>query len=237
MHILCQCQLKEEPQSRITWRHDSVLFAIFRAILAVVNRFKDGQQSCKRSGAATTSSRVMPFVSETGTKYAVRAPMTTELLAKATDWNLQFDLTAPAYGQTKERPFPPEIVANPGKRPDGVIWSCSSRIVLWVELTSPWEPNMEERHFFKLDWYTQLKIACEGNGWKVYPLCVEIGCQGRCSRSFYHMCGVLGFTNKERDELKYDVERTALHCSHAILCARYQKQWLPKPLLDVSKWH
>merc|ERR1712167_469188 len=34
-HILCRCwiALKEEPQSRITWRHDSILLAIFRGVM------------------------------------------------------------------------------------------------------------------------------------------------------------------------------------------------------------
>ena len=47
---------------------------------------------------------------------------------------------------------------------------------------------------------------------------------------------MLGLTKEERKELKYEVEKTALHCSHAIVAARYQKEWIPKPLLDVSKW-
>ena len=34
-----------------------------------------------------------------------------------------------------------------------------------------------------------------------------------------------------------EVEKTALHSSHAIVAARYQKEWMPKPLLDVSKWN
>jgi hypothetical protein len=162
--------------------------------------------------------------------------VTTELLGKAKDWKIRFDLTAPEAGQEKNRPFPPEIIPEAGKRPDGVIWSMSSKIVIWVELTSPWEENMQVKHFFKLDHYTDLKIACEANGWRVYPLCVEIGCRGHVSQSFYHMCKVLGFSRRERKNLKYDVERTALHCSHAILCARYNKVWEPKPLLDVSTW-
>ena len=34
LHILCGCRhsLKEKPQSRITWRHDSVLYAIFISV-------------------------------------------------------------------------------------------------------------------------------------------------------------------------------------------------------------
>ena len=67
--------------------------------------------------------------------------------------------------------------------------------------------------------YTQPKIDCEANGWKVHSLCVEVGCRGHVSQLFDWMCKVLGLTKEERKELKYEVEKTALHCSHAIMAA------------------
>ena len=87
----------------------------------------------------------------------------TEVLANSVDWKLMFDINAPEFEQSKERPFPPEILACPGSRPDGVIWSCSAKTVIWIELTSPWEDNMTLRHHEKLSRYNQLKIDCEGN--------------------------------------------------------------------------
>ena len=84
--------------------------------------------------------------------------------------------------------------------------------------------------------YTQLKIDCDANGWKVHPLYVEVGCRGHVSQSFDWMCKVLGLTKEDRQELKCEMERTALHCSHTIVAAGYQKEWIPKPFLDVSKW-
>ena len=48
---------------------------------------------------------------------------------------------------------------------------------------------------------------------------------------------MLGFTKKESKDLKYVVEKTAQHCSHAIFVHRYQKDWGEKPLLDVTRWH
>ena len=33
-----------------------------------------------------------------------------------------------------------------------------------------------------------------------------------------------------------EVEKTVLHGSHTIVAARYQKEWILKPLLDASKW-
>ena len=95
---------------------------------------------------------------------------------------------------------------------------------------------MTLRHHEKLSRYNQLKIDCEGNGWRVHPLCVEVGCRGNCGQSYEWMCKVLGFTKEERRELKFELEKTAQHCSHAIVAARYTAEWPPRPLLDVSDW-
>ena len=50
------------------------------------------------------------------------------------------------------------------------------------------------------------------------------------------MCKVLAFTKEEKRELKFELEQTALHCSHAIVVARYSAEWPPRLLLDVSDW-
>ena len=47
---------------------------------------------------------------------------------------------------------------------------------------------------------------------------------------------MLGFTKEARRELKFELEKTAQHCSHAIVAARYTAEWPPWPLLDVSDW-
>jgi len=240
LHILCACQvtMMEEPQSRITWRHDSILFAIFRAVLSVLNRVKNSLKAKKLSGQPDEQTVSVFWNPESGEKYPgkVRAPKATTVLEKASDWKLLFDVTAPTYGQTKNQAFPAEIMAFAGKRPDGVIWSMRSKTVIWIELTSPWEDNMPGRHEFKMHHYNQLRIDCESKGWKVVPLCVEVGCRGRASEPFHTMCRVLGFTRGEERDLKYEVELTATHCSYAILLARYQRIWQPRALLDVSKW-
>ena len=67
------------------------------------------------------------------------------------------------------------------------------------------------RHHEKLSRYNQLKIDCEGNGWRVHPLCVEVGCRGRCGQSYEWMCKVLGFTKEEEGtEVRVGENSTAL---------------------------
>ena len=53
---------------------------------------------------------------------------------------------------------------------------------------------------------------------------------------FDWMCKVLDLSKAERKELNCEMEKAALYCSHAIVPARCQKEWIAKPLLDVSKW-
>ena len=42
LHILCQKAMKEEPQSRIMWRHDFILLAIYKG---VKDRIKEAVES------------------------------------------------------------------------------------------------------------------------------------------------------------------------------------------------
>ena len=145
LHILCNCEhtMKEDKFARqsgqvghigrIMWRHDSVMFAILRGVIRVMNRFKKMQQECKRDVTKKVTHTAIRFHSTAGVKYpTVQVPVVQELLATAMDWKLLFDINAPEFGQRKEQPFPPEIVASQGGRPDGVIWSCSTKTVIWI---------------------------------------------------------------------------------------------------------
>ena len=70
--------------------------------------------------------------------------------------------------------LPAEILET-SDRPDGVIWSMSNKIVIWIELASPWEENMSIRHMKKKTKYEQLRIDCKSKGWRVHPFEVEVG--------------------------------------------------------------
>jgi len=234
-HILSGCSLDEEPQSRITWRHDSVLYQIYKATLAVSNRFKQTgakqRQSPRAAGLKTTS-----FKSGNSSFAVSWVPPVKELLGLALDWKFLFDVDAPNSCQSKRPVFPAEIVDS-SQIPDGLIWSMSRKIVIWIELTCPWEENMEIRHMEKKARYNQLEIDCKNKGWTVYPFQVEVGCRGYTAQSFDYTFKKLGFSKREFKDLKFIVEKTALSCSHAIFVHRYQKEWGEKPLLDVTRWY
>ena len=240
-HVLCGCRLNEEPQSRITWRHDSILLVLFRAIYALTLRVKKSQAEAKRR-PRSNSLPTLDFVTDSKVKYGHPVRLHTpspNVLEEASDWKVQFDINAPKFKQSKEVSFPAEIGVVASQRPDGLIWSNSAKILIWVELTSPWEELAEMRHFEKKARYNQLSIDLRTEaGWKVHELCIEVGCRGHVGAEGWHsLCRTLGFTKVEKERLKERIEETARHCSHAIFVHRYKREWAEKPLLDVAKWH
>ena len=118
-------------------------------------------------------------------------------------------------------------------RPDGLVWSTSTRTMVWIERSSPWEANTPEWHVKKAEKYNQLKCDIEAKGWKVYDLYVEIGARGHVHRPYYSLCSVLGFTKAESRELTQAVEQVAKLCRHTIFMVRYQRVWQERPLLDL----
>jgi len=154
------------------------------------------------------------FKSESGNTFKVPGlKAKEEVLAQASDWQVQFDLDmvsglpqSKTYRKTYHLPFPPEIavVSGKGSRPDGVIWSTSTKTVIWIELTSPWTENMQARHFEKKAKYTPLATDLRnpkraGGAWTVYPLEVEVSALGVVNEQPWStMCSRLGLTTTAR---------------------------------------
>ena len=215
-------------------------------LLAIINQRKERQQVGKRRRSRSNSVPNIVFKTEAGVKCAtdsspwkrwLESETPRDVLGSALDWKLQFDVHAPEMGQTKNETFPCEILPGVEQRPDGLIWSRSAKIVIWLELTSPWEENMELRHYEKLERYNKLAIDCKDRGWQVYPLCVEVGCRGYVwPAGWTRVCETFGLSNNERKRLKWRVEQTAQHCSHTIYAHRYQREWHGRSPLDVSEW-
>ena len=110
-------------------RHDMVLFSIFRTMYRAILRFKKEHQQVKLGVSEQEVNMTIQLKLESTVKYpAVRVPVRKVMLAEAADRELQFDMTAPEYNQPKERRFPVEILGgDPVLRPDGVIWSTSTK--------------------------------------------------------------------------------------------------------------
>ena len=97
------------------------------------------------------------------------------LLATAQDWELKVDLG-------KQLKFP-ETVAITALRPDIVLILETSKQVILLELTVPWEDCIEEANKRKRAKYTELLEKCRSNGWRARCEPIEVGYRGFVGQS------------------------------------------------------
>ena len=127
----CRTALKD---GRYTWRHDQVLREIAAALELQRRRKKKIEKGPK----------FISFV-KGGTETTKSNSTASGILSTANDWEMQADVG----GKTT---FPGEVLTTT-LRPDIVLWSRSSRQVILLELTVPWETRLEEAHERELTKY------------------------------------------------------------------------------------
>ena len=72
----------------------------------------------------------------------------------------------------------PEVITKTNLRPDAVLISEASRTVVLVELTVPYETNMNESHEYKAAKYEGLVQEIRQAGYRPHLFPVEIGARG-----------------------------------------------------------
>ncbi|KAI7789396.1 putative tyrosine-protein kinase transmembrane receptor ROR2 [Triplophysa rosa] len=168
-HTIVGCK-KSLTQGRYTWRHNQVL----KSLAAAVETKRMAANAIPQNIKANSLKR-QPFSREGQKPWAKPLTPDSGLLSIARDWEMQVVFN---QGFT----FPLEIAAT-NLRSDMVLWSSSSRTVLIVELTVPWEEAINEAFERKNLRYAKLAVEAEDRGWtaKVFP--VEVGCRGFVSNS------------------------------------------------------
>ena len=223
-HILCGCQTALK-QGRQTWRHDSILYALYQQIRSMRNHGAAAHKLGLKPKEAHSS-----FVSTKGNKFnTASTPAAVPLFETSDDWQLQFDITVKSDSQSKNAAFPPHIAAT-SCRPDAVIWSDKLETVVWIELTSPWEENMTKWHFRKHEKYNKLATTVRNKGWKVHPLCVEVGCRGFTGHNWQHMARTLNMKKGMNKRLKMRVAQVAQRCSYYLYLNHKNREWSHPPL-------
>ena len=111
------------------------------------------------------------------------------------------------------------------------MWPDKLKTVMWIELTSPWEENMTHWYFEKHDRYRKIVDAAEGNGWKVVPLCVEVGARGCINNKWTHMVRALKLDKGANKRLKKAVSDVAVRCSYFLYLCLRRKEWCTSKLL------
>ncbi|XP_054628013.1 uncharacterized protein LOC129179159 [Dunckerocampus dactyliophorus] len=174
-HILSSCS-KALGEGRYRWRHDQVLKTVAESISkAVAKNISHKQQLGKRNIAFVRAG-----------EQPLPQPKPAGYLTSAVDWDLRVDLD-------KQLKFPDHITAT-SLRPDIVLASVSSRQVLLLELTVPWEDCIEEANERKRSKYQELVEQCLRAGWKARCEPIEVGCRGFAGRSLCKVFTLLGIT-------------------------------------------
>ncbi|XP_029958217.1 uncharacterized protein LOC115396474 [Salarias fasciatus] len=146
-HILSSCA-KALGKGRYRCRHDQVLKSIAEAIGGGVERARRSQPIKK----------IMTFL-KAGEKKALKTRTSTGVLTTANDWQMLVDLQ-------KQLKFPSHIVST-SLRPDIVLFSESTKQVIMLELTDPWEDRLDETFERKLAKYEGLASSCQQAGWRL----------------------------------------------------------------------
>ena len=197
-HVLSACKVSLSSWL-YTWRHDRVLTLLKDVLETEVQRRNAQPQSTGPSWTAIQFVRSGEGGSEKKTKAC------GGILAKASDWKLEVDLG-------ERMVFPPEVAASE-LRPDLVVWSGGSRVVVLGELTVPWEENTEVAHEFKTRKYADLVACCETNGWETHFFTVEVGCRGFTTKSVWSFLGRLGMSCKVKRRAAVDISECATKAS------------------------
>ena len=217
-HILSGCPVSLQ-QGRYTWRHDKVLKQIHDQVsYHVEHRVNNPRRSMRNKNG-----NIQEFVSagKTASRKKVRSYGEMGILTTAKDWKVIADLD-------KQLKFPQEVQVQTQLRPDLILYSKSTKRVIWWELTCPSEERISESHELKLDRYANLQVDCQNAGWSCYNMAVEVGARGFVAESLRSAATSIGIRGRSLKKLAREVGQEALHCSKWIYWLSERKEWVEK---------
>ena len=98
-------------------------------------------------------------------------------------------------------------------------------MVIFIELTVPWEENIDKAQLRKDERYRSLELLCEQDKWQVRRFEIEVGARGYVAPSFARAWTALGLPPKLRKDLRRNCSDKALLCSYVIYLARFNLLW------------
>ena len=205
-HVLSSCR-SALADGRYTWRHNQVLREIAHTI-------ETARKSKKRQGSSKQVSISFVKEGQTGIKTSLQA--TAGLLYQANDWSMTTDLDS-------QLTFP---IVTTQLRPDIVLWSISTKKVVIIELTVPWEERCEEANERKKAKYEDLLAECRQQGWKTWNFPVEVGCRGFPAQSLGRTFSALGIKGREKRSAIQKICKAA-EKSSCWLWIKRESSWKP----------
>ena len=207
-HILSNCGL---ALRRYEWRHNQVLRILYSALKTKIQCYNDGNipkvdQGCGRIRFV----RPGHGISSTSSRRKVEDPR----------WQGGWETAADLTGEKKAFPIPTT------KRPDIFLWIREKKMIELVELTVPYEENMEAARIRKDERYEKLVDDCCDAGWTAWHSPVEIGCRGFVGPQFRRWLLKTGFTSREATKLIKDVQEAVEKASHWVWLKRNDESWI-----------
>ncbi|XP_078585788.1 uncharacterized protein LOC144867609 [Branchiostoma floridae x Branchiostoma japonicum] len=195
---------KPKQMGRYTWRHNQALRILAAAL-------EEGRK--KASSNRVQNQSFIPFVKE-GQKAVPANRSRGEGLMSKGGWEMTVDLDT--------RLTFPRTICETTLRPDIVLWSPTQRTVVIVELTVPWEENVQAAFERKKLKYQDLVQQCVENSWRALLYPVEVGCRGFVGTSITRLCRELSLSHKQLVKaLSEEVER----CSFWLWVKRKDQKW------------
>ena len=142
-------------------------------------------------------------------------------LSYGNDWKMLVDF------EDKQIVFPPTICAT-SLRPDIVIWSKLTRVVVLIELTCCIEEGIAKAQVRKENRYAELLEEINSSNWKASLLTLEIGARGLVGSRTYRAFVNLGIPPTKANKLCKTLSCVAARCSYAIYLAHKNVAWQHK---------
>ena len=133
--------------------------------------------------------------------------------------------------------IPPDVIVT-AQRPDLVVINRNLKSVIILELTCPWDSNVDRSHEFKMDKYAALVKDLSAE-FKTELYCVEVSVRGQLSKSNRSrlksfLLKTTGLSRSYCINLLNSVSKAALLSSFSIFTAREDILWSISTNLFVS---
>lgn len=208
-HILSACKVSLS-QGRYTWRHNQVLRTLAGAL--------DKKRLEVNNMSMGSFSRVITFVRE-----GQRSGETAKCLkadgrwVDARDWKLLVDVGSKLQV--------PECIVVTTLRPDVVLYSESKRIVYFIELTVPFEDEVDGAYERKRLKYADLVAEVRERGWQAYIRPVEVGARGFVAKSTTRLLAEFGFRGRVLRTVVKELSEVAERSSQWLWVRRADSRW------------
>ena len=205
----CRVALAEH---RYTWRHNQVLKKVAHHIIQL-----------KDSKLKPTGHNQIEFVKAGHSTPAFstyrKQHVNNGIFHSATDWEVQVDIG-------KQVSVPSHILRTQ-LRPDMIITSASSKCIVLIELTVPWEDRFDEAHELKFAKYEPILLEAQRKGWRALCFPIEVGCRGFIGKSTVKMFKSLGMSSMNVKKACLSITEIAEKSSRW-LWLRHGSAWLPQ---------